>query len=163
MPAPKRTQRVKALRLIAAGHSDREIARRLRVSPSSVGNWRRAAGFPQARPASAMTQTPPVTWAPEPSRRSERPRPGTPPVRTPLLPRGSIAGVAAELVGTALRHRRNRPHVRSSASAPAQAVSLRGLPGEIFVGRLPQPTAFADRRTSFVFDEHGRPRVVRRS
>ena len=62
MPEPKDDQKAQALSLMGGGLGDREIARRVGVSPSSVMRWRRAAGLP-ATPRKRGSATQPVTPA----------------------------------------------------------------------------------------------------
>ncbi len=127
---PKFKQRNHARLLFGRGLSDVEIARRLKVSPSSVGRWRRAEGVPPTVAAASKEKpTMPI--------RSSRVRvtaAGRAAVR-PGKPGGGLA-MAAELLGSVASTLEARAETRESAAGSVVlllggcAHSVRGVPGQ---------------------------------
>lgn len=55
MPGPRGASRADIVRLLAEGHSDREIGRRLRTNPKRVGQIRAELDLPQYQPRPTLT------------------------------------------------------------------------------------------------------------
>ncbi len=101
---PKWRQRNRARLLFAQGLTDVAIARQVRVSPSSVGRWRRAEGIgPTDR---AATPRPAASTARAARRASGRPRPST------AAQAGNGWGMLAALISA------KTPQIISPAAAP---------------------------------------------